>query len=117
MSSLEKLFRREIDVPLPGIGTATIRNLSERDYHALYDGLGEIGRDSPEADLWSRRLICLTLVAINGEPVDPPLTVEQTYDLDLIAFRRLHEAAGVHCGFGGEDSSGNSHPANGTSGG
>ena len=111
MSTLEKLFRRETTVELPGIGTATIRNLSERDHNALYDGLDS---DDPDMDLWARRLVSLCVVALDGEPVE--ITVEQTHEIDLVAFRMLSRVAAEHCGFGGEDNSGNSHPANGTSG-
>lgn len=109
MSTLEKLFRRETTVELSGIGTATIRNLSERDHNALYDGLDS---DEPDMDLWARRLVSLCLVAVDGEPVT--VSVEQTHEMDMMAFRRLSEKAAEHCGFGKADEPGNSLPANGT---
>lgn len=102
MSNLEKLFRREVDVPLPGIGVATLRNVSERDHAALYSG---IDQDNPDGDLWARRLVSLCFIKLDGEPVQ--ITVEQTYEMDLVAFRALSKEAAQHCGFR-EDDSGNS---------
>lgn len=108
--SLEKLFRREREVPIPGVGTITIRNLSERDHAALYDGLNT--KDSgDDQTLWWQRVIALSITAINGEPVT--IAPEQVPDMDLFVLGRLTPVIKEHCGLG-EDDSGNSDTAKST---
>ena len=106
MSTLDRLFRREHEFHVEGLGTVRIRNLSEADRSEIFDGIVDDKGTVTDGDLCNRRMFAKAVVAIDGEPVS--LTADQVREMDMIYWTRIWKQVYDHCHLGDTDS-GNSN--------
>lgn len=97
MSAKDRLFCTDHTFPVDGIGKVTIRQLSEEESESIYDGMAV--KDGKIADMraFRRRLVSLSVKAIDGEPVT--LTEDEVRRINWTRFQPIWEEVGKHTGF------------------